>query len=372
VLTWKAVALQENAKGASLAKELSIQIDGDAVDFTPGETVLEVAERLGKEIPTLCWDKRLDPMGSCRLCLVQVEGRRLPAASCTLRAESDMVVRTDTKNVKFLQGTLLQMVLSENPDDNCPRCRDIAPCELHALAERFHVKRDRFLGAISNQSKEDSNPFLLRDYDRCISCYRCVRICAEIEGDYAITMAGRGFDKRIATAFDQGLLGSPCTLCGQCIYTCPTGALADKKMVGVGVDKKPIEETKSVCPYCGTGCSIYLHTKEDKLIGVTPDLEGPVNQGALCVKGQFGFDFVNSEERLRTPLMREDGNLREASWDEALDYAASRLQATRDEHGSKAFYGIASGRAPGESAFLLQKFTRAVMGSNQIDNCSRA
>ena len=349
-----------------------IHIDGQETGFTPGETVLEVAQRLGKEIPTLCWDKRLDPMGSCRLCLVKVEGSRLPAASCTLRAKDGMEVRTEAEDLRFLQKTLLQMVLSENPDDECTRCRDIGQCELHALAEQFEVKRDRFLGALSNQSKEDSNPFLLRDYDRCISCYRCVRICAEIEGDYAITMAGRGFDKRIATTLDGGLMESPCTLCGQCIYTCPTGALADKKMVGQGIDRKPIEKTKSICPYCGTGCSINLHTKGGKLIGVTPDLEGPVNEGALCVKGQFGFDFVNSEERLRVPLIRENGTFRETSWEEALNCVASRLQTVRDRNGPKAFYGIASGRAPGESAFLLQKFTRAVMGSNQIDNCSRA
>ena len=361
-----------NAKGASLTNRPVIQIDGQEIDFSPGETVLEVAQRLGKEIPMLCWDKRLEPMGSCRLCLVKVQGRRLPAASCTLRAGPGMVVSTEAQDLRFLQKTLLQMVLSENPESNCPRCRDIGQCELHALTERFGVKRDRFFGALSNQSKEDPNPFLLRDYDLCISCYRCVRICAEVEGDYAITMAGRGFDKRIATTFDRGLLESPCTLCGQCIYTCPTGALADKKMVGQGIDGKPIEKTKSVCPYCGTGCSIYLNTKADKLIGVTPDLDGPVNQGALCVKGQFGFDFVNSEERLRTPLLRKNGGFQEASWEEALEYAASRLEAIRDEQGPKAFYGIASGRAPGEGAFLLQKFTRAVMGSNQIDNCSRA
>jgi formate dehydrogenase alpha subunit len=352
--------------------ELTLRIDGREVGFRPGETVFDVARRAECDVPTLCWDERLDPAGSCRLCLVEVEGRRLPAASCTLAAEPGMVVRTDSDRVRRLQKDLLRMVLSENPDGDCPRCRDVGPCELHRLTERFGVRRDRFLGRISNASKDDENPFLLRDYDRCISCYRCVRICAEVEGDFAITMAGRGFDKRIATAFDGGLLESPCTLCGQCIYTCPTGALADRKMVGQGADGRLPESTRSICPYCGTGCSIDLRHKDGRVVGVTPALDGPVNEGALCVKGQFAIDFLGSDERLTVPLVREGDSFRESTWDEALGIVADRLERIRDEHGPRSFYGIASGRAPGESAYLFQKFTRAVMGSNQIDNCSRA
>ncbi|MGE4614719.1 MAG: 2Fe-2S iron-sulfur cluster-binding protein, partial [Planctomycetota bacterium] len=236
-----------------MTDNMKMQLDGQEVSFTEGETVLEVARREGTFVPTLCWDERLDPYGSCRLCVVEVEGRRIPASSCTLEAEEGMVVRTGSDKLRKMQGTLVEMVLSENPGDECPRCRDIGTCEVHELAEQFDVGRDRFLGAISNASKEDSNPFLLRDYDRCISCFRCVRICAEVEGDYAITMTGRGWNKGIATAFGGPLMGSECTLCGQCIYTCPTGALADKKMVGQGSIPGKVEETRSICPYCGTG-----------------------------------------------------------------------------------------------------------------------
>ena len=347
------------------------KMDGKEISFTSGETVFEVARRTGNQLPSLCWDRRLDPAGSCRLCIVQVKGRPLPAASCTLRAEEGMEIETATDEIQSLQKTLLQMVLSENPPGECPRCRDIGICELHQWSDKFGAKRDRFAGRISNQSKEDPNPFILRDYDRCISCFRCTRICAEVEGDYAITPAGRGFDTRIATSFDQTLPESPCTFCGQCVYTCPTGALSDKKMVGQGSDRKKIDKIKTICPYCGTGCSLFAHAKEGKVIGVTPDLDGPANEGALCVKGQFGFDFISSPDRLKMPLVRKNGELQEVSWEEALTTVADRLGTIKKESGPKAFYAIASGRGPGEGAYMLQKFTRTVMGSNQIDNCSR-
>lgn len=349
----------------------SILIDGVKCEFTPGETVLNVAKRNWKFIPTLCWDKRLDPMGSCRLCVVQVKGRPLPAASCTLKAEPGMEITTATSDIDFYRKTLLEMVLSEIPDGECPRCRDIGKCELHMLTEHYSVSRKRFVGKQSHVSVDDTNPFLLRDYDRCISCYRCVRICGEIEADFAITAAGRGFETRIATPFDKGLMDSTCTLCGQCIYTCPTGALADKKMRGQGTNGKSIAKTKTICPYCGTGCQIFLHVKEDKIVGVTPDYDGPANEGALCVKGQFGFDFVQSPDRLKTPLISENGRLREATWDEALTKVAAEFTRIKNQYGPNSFYGIASGRAINEADYLLQKFMRTVIGTNNVDNCSR-
>ncbi len=350
-------------------------IDGVEMTFTPGDTVLEVSKRVGSKVPHLCWDERLDPAGSCRLCIVEVEGRRNPAASCTLPAEEGMIVVTETEKLRRMQVTLLQMVLSENPAEISSRNVDVGKTELQLLAEDFGVTRNRFLGAVSNRSKDDANPLLKRDYDHCIACYRCVRICAEVEADFAITMTGRGFGKEIATPFDRGLLESTCTLCGQCVYTCPTGALADHKMVGQAAKGAPAEKqtiTRSICPYCGTGCSIDLHSDGEKVLGVTPALDGPVNEGALCIKGQFGFDFVNSDDRLKKPMIRKDGTLVEVEWAEAIEYTADKLRSIRDEHGPKAFYSIASGRAPGEGGYMLQKFQRAVMGSNFIDNCSRA
>ncbi len=357
-----------------MIRPLLITIDGVETTFTPGETVLQVTKRVGSDVPHICWDERLDPAGSCRLCIVEVEGRRIPAASCTLPAEEGMVVRTESEKLRRMQANLVQMVLSENPAAVSPRNVDVGPTELQLLAERFEVGRDRFLGATSNRSKDDANPLLLRDYDHCIACYRCVRICAEVEADFAITMTGRGFAKEIATPFDRGLLESTCTLCGQCIYTCPTGALADHKMVGAAEIAPAAEQkvTRTICPYCGTGCSIDLHSDGETLLGVTPALDGPVNEGALCIKGQFGFDFVNSDDRLTSPLIKKNGQFEKVDWEEALEYTAQKLRSIRHEYGTKAFYSIASGRAPGEGAFMLQKFQRTVMGSNYIDNCSRA
>jgi formate dehydrogenase alpha subunit len=342
-----------------------IRIDGREIDARPGETVFEAAKRAGLAIPSLCWDGRLEPGGHCRLCVVRIAGRRLPAASCATPAEPGMVVETDTEELRALRRPLLEMVLSENPDGDCPRCRDVGPCEMHALARRLGARPGRFAGRTSGRSLSDPNPFILRDYDRCISCFRCTRICAEVEGDFAIAPAGRGFDTRIATPFDRGLADSPCTYCGQCVQTCPTGALADRRMRGTVAADANV--TKTTCVYCGTGCSLNLHSKDGRVVGVTPDPDGPANRGALCVKGQFGFDFLTSPGRLTTPLVREGAGFRPASWDEALDLAARRFRELK----GRTFYAIASGRATNEAAYLLQKFARTLMGTNQVDNCAR-
>ena len=349
----------------------TLVVDGRECSFEAGQSVVQAARENGIWIPSLCQDDRLEPGGHCRLCLVEIEGQARPVASCTVPAREGLNVRASSEQLSRLRGTLLEMVLSENPEGDCPRCRDHGACELHSVAERLGVNRGRFLGAISGAQKSDGNPFLGRDYSQCIGCYRCTRICDEVQGDAAIAPAGRGFLSRIATAFDGELMDSSCSLCGQCIHTCPTGALFDRKMVGAEQAAQASTSAVSTCPYCGTGCSIHLHVRDNELLGVSPNLDGPANQGALCVKGQFGFDFVNNEERLSTPLIRENGSLREASWDEALDLTAARLSAVKKQHGGDAFYAIASGRAPNESAYMLQKFARAVMSTHQIDNCSR-
>lgn len=337
-----------------------LRIDGREIEARPGENVLDAARRAGAFVPTLCWDSRLEPGGHCRLCVVSIRGRRQPVASCTTPAEEGMEIETSTEEIRALQRGLLEMVLSENPAPPDPGT------ELHALAARLGAARGRFAGRTSGRSIDDSNPFLLRDYDKCISCYRCTRICDEVQGDHAIAPAGRGFETRIATPFDRGLLESPCTLCGQCIHTCPTGALADKKMIGAGATR----QTRTTCGYCGVGCGVVLHCKDGRVVGATPDFEAPASRGALCVKGQFGLDFASSPNRLTRPLIREGHGFREASWDEALDLVALRLRGFQGTPDS--FYAIASGRGTNEAAYLLQKFARTVMGTNQVDNCARA
>lgn len=352
-----------------------LQIDGIEVSFSDGETVLEVAQRHQKDIPTLCYDPRLEPFGGCRLCIVEMEGARNPVASCTTKAASGMVIHTSTDTIEAYRKTLLEMLMSENREVDVHPLRGYASRELVNLCDKYEIKGTDIEGTISGTSKTDDNPFILRDYELCISCYRCVRVCAEQEGDHAINVMNRGFHTQITTEFDGLLKDSACTFCGQCIQTCPTGALADKKALRA-IDEVldgTLDKTRTICPYCGVGCSVDVLSKNEKIIGIHPAMDGPANQGALCVKGQFAYDFVQHSDRLKSPLLRgDDGELQEATWEEALDVAAEGFRKANSEHGRHSIYGIASGRAPSEAAYLMQKFIRAGFGTNYIDNCSRA
>jgi len=356
-------------------KTTSIFLDGTEVSYQEGESVYEISQRHQKNIPTLCYDDRLDAFGGCRLCVVEVEGLRNPVASCTTKATPGMKVNTATEAIEGHRKTLMELVVSENPqDENISPLRGLASQEMRILAERYEVTGERFRGAQSGASNmDDTNPFILRDYDNCISCYRCVRVCAEQEGDYAISVMNRGFETQITTEFNGILKDSDCTFCGQCVQTCPTGALADRKAMRAENLPGEIKKTRSICPYCGVGCSVDLMSKEDKLIGIQPAMDGPANKGALCIKGQFAFDFVQHSDRLQYPMVRgEDGELHRASWDDALDRAAEGFQKVLEAHGRHSIYAVASGRAPHEASYTLQKLIRAGFGTNYIDNCSRA
>ena len=354
----------------------TMEIDGVEVAFSEGETILEIAERHQKEIPTLCYDPRLEPFGGCRLCIVELEGARNPVASCTTKATPGMIVRTATDTIEAYRKTLLEMVVSENREVDVSPLRGYASGELTDLRDRYEIDgTPRIRGATSGTSKTDDNPFILRDYELCISCYRCVRVCAEQEGDHAINVMNRGFHTQITTEFDGLLKDSACTFCGQCIQTCPTGALGDKKALRAADDVADAvpDKTRTICPYCGVGCSVDVLTNNEKIVGILPAMDGPANQGALCVKGQFAYDFVQHPDRLKTPLVRgEDRELHEATWEAALDKAAEGYRKVYAEHGRHSIYGIASGRAPSEAAYLMQKFIRVGFGTNYIDNCSRA
>jgi len=352
----------------------TLVLDGKTVSFRPGETLYELSQRHQREVPTLCYDRRLEPFGACRLCVVEVQGQRNPVASCTTRAEPGMVVRTTSAALERHRKTLLDLVVSENPSGvEIDPLRGLASQELSQLARRYGADGSRFQGAPSGRSRpDDDNPMILRDYDHCISCYRCVRVCAEQEGDHAISVANRGFHTQITTEFGGLLKGSECTFCGQCVQTCPTGALADRQALRHAATPGPIEKTRTICPYCGVGCSVDILSKGETLVGVQPAMDGPANEGALCVKGQFSWQWIQHPDRLRTPLVRKDGVLVETSWDEALDRAAQGFLRVRERHGRHAFYAVASGRAPHESAYSVQKLVRAGFMSNHVDNCSRA
>ena len=315
---------------------------------------------------------RIDEHGT--LCVVEIEGSRAPVASCTTKAAPGMVVRSRTDAIEKHRKTLMELVVSENPSGaRIDPLRGLASQEMALLAVRYEADGSRFQGAQSGKSRlDDPNPMILRDYDHCISCYRCVRVCAEQEGDYAISVANRGFKTQITTEFGGLLEESDCTFCGQCVQTCPTGALADARALKHVDTPGELESTRSICPFCGVGCSVDILAKGDVLVGVRPAMDGPANEGALCVKGQFGWEWVQHPERLKRPLVRRNGELVETSWDEALDAAAEGFRRVRDAHGRHAVYAVASGRAPHESAYSVQKFIRAGFGTNYVDNCSRA
>jgi predicted molibdopterin-dependent oxidoreductase YjgC len=352
----------------------SFRLDGREVAFAAGETILEVARRTGVDIPTLCYDPRIAPFGACRLCVVEVEGLRAPVASCTTPCTDGMEVRTSTPEIEAHRKTLLELLVSENRQVDVSPLRGLASQELSTLVDRYEARSGRFAGSRSGRAHPtDDNPFIVRDYELCISCNRCVRVCAEQEGDHAIAAMARGFAKQITTELDGELRGSSCTFCGQCVQTCPTGALADRKALRARDLPGEIERTRTICPYCGVGCSVDLLTIGERLVGVQPAMDGPANGGALCVKGQFAFDFVQHPDRLKTPLVRgDDGELHESDWDTALDRAADGFRRAAEEHGRHAVYGVASGRTPSEANYLMQKLIRAGFGTHQIDNCSRA
>ena len=350
-----------------------IEIDGTRLAFSPGETIYEVAQRCRADIPTLCYDPRLEAFGGCRLCVVELEGAPNPVASCTTPAAAGMVVKTCTSALEEQRRILLEMVVSENRELEVDPLRGYASQELTELTERYKLRPGRFQGRQSGRSNNDDNPFILRDYDLCISCYRCVRVCAEQEGDHAISVQGRGFHTQIVTEFNGELKDSACTFCGQCVQTCPTGALGDRKAMRATALPGEIKKTRSVCGYCGVGCSVDILTKQERLVGIQPAMQGPANLGALCVKGQFAFDFVHHPDRLTHPLVRgEDGELRPTDWDTALERAAEGFARCRQNFGRHSVYGVASGRAPSEAAYTMQKFIRVGFGTNYIDNCSRA
>lgn len=360
-----------NGKGHT---DLTLFLDGEEVPFSRGETIYEVSERHEREIPTLCYDPRLDPFGGCRMCVVELEGARNPVASCTTEATAGMRVKTSGGSLDMHRRVLLELVASENREVDVDSLSGYASQELAQLVDRYEARTGRFKGRQSGTSHpNDPNPFIMRDYENCISCYRCVRVCAEQEGDYAITVMNRGFETQITTEFDGLLKDSACTFCGQCVQTCPTGALADLKALANVDVPGTTEKTRTICTYCGVGCSIDILTRGDQIVGVLPAMDGPANNGALCIKGQYAYDFVGHRDRLATPLLRdENGELRPASWDEALDRAAEGLGNVVKEHGRHSLYAIASGRAPNEAAFIMQKFVRAGLGTSYIDNCSRA
>ena len=350
--------------------DVTCTIDGREARILAGDTILAVAQRVGVEIPTLCHDPRLRPYGGCRVCLVEVEGARGLQPACCTNAEPDRAVLTRSERVLKARKMVVELLLSDHPND-CLKCESNGDCALQALAYELGADFDRFGSAHpSPRPIADRDKAIVRDHAKCIRCGRCVRICGEVQQRHVLEFAGRGGSTSVGTPFDRSLLDTDCVHCGQCVATCPTGALTEKQAAGQG-RAYDWHKTRTTCVYCGVGCQVDLHTNDGRIVKVTSESLVVPNQGNLCVKGRFGFDFVGHSERLRNPLLRKNGQLEEVSWDEALDFVAARLSEIKREHGADAIAGLSSAKCTNEENYVMQKFMRAAVGTNNVDHCAR-
>jgi len=384
---------------------VSLVIDGVKIDVPQGTTVLEAAKKAGIYIPTLCYDTDLKPYGGCRLCIVEIEKMRDLPVSCCTEAANGMVVHTQTPAVTQARRITMELIMANHPcecivchrrehcgpndiclrnvsiTERCVTCAKNQNCELQKVAEYLGIESERFDRLRKRTRVVDLDiihPAYTRDMNKCILCGRCWRACHEVAGIEAIDMAFRGDASTVATFGNQSVLGSACEACGECIERCPTGALFPKN------NRRPEREVKTICPYCGVGCSIYLGVCGNEIVGARGDRESPVNKGGLCIKGRWGYDFVNHPDRLTRPLIRKEGKgkdiqvngnfkeiFREATWEEALDVIAQRLNKIKAETGPDSLGVLSSAKFTNEENYLVQKFARAVIGTNNIDHCAR-
>lgn len=352
-----------------MEERITLTIDGKEISVSKGLTVLEVCRLYDIPIPTLCEDPALTNTGSCRLCVVEVEGMRNLAPSCITEIAPGMVIHTQSAPVREARKVILELLLANHPND-CMTCQALGECKLADYAYAYGARRDEYRGERRKAELDDSNPFIARDMEKCILCGKCIRACDEVQGSGVLDFARRGFKTTVGPAFDLPYGKSDCVFCGNCVAVCPVGALTEKQMIGQGRPWE-IKKVRTTCPFCGTGCSFDLNVKDGKVIGVTSVPDAPVNQNALCVKGRFGMDMIHSPHRLKTPLIRKNGELVEAGWDEALDLIAEKLAGIREQYGPDAIAALSSARCTNEENYLMQKLMRAVIGTNNIDHCAR-
>jgi predicted molibdopterin-dependent oxidoreductase YjgC len=349
----------------------ALNINGMTVEFQTGQSILDVARSAGiYTIPTLCYLKSTTATGSCRMCMVEVEGARTLLPACSTAATPGMVIKTESDRVDTARQMVLELLLASG-NHNCLVCEANGVCELQALAYRYQVATPSFGNPPDMvYDLEDNKNLIRRDFSKCIMCGRCVRACNEKQVNQAISIGYRGGHNKIVTRSDHAYSDSDCVFCGECVQSCPTGALMELKAVG----KARSWETRKVrttCPYCGVGCQLWLHVKAGKIVKVTGVEGAAPNQGRLCVKGRFGYDFIYSPDRLTMPLIKTNGEFREASWDEGLDLVADKLKETIAKHGPDAIAGVSCARSINEDSYQMQKLFRAVIGTNNIDHCAR-
>ncbi len=356
---------------------IHLTIDGRTVTVPSGFTVLESARAAGVEIPTLCHHPDLTPTGSCRLCVVSVDGMRGPTTACTLPATDGMVVHTQTDEVVTLRRFVLSMILTDHPNE-CMTCEADGACELQHWVYEYGVAWPEHSGARHAYPVDsDPNPVVVVDMNKCILCGRCVRTCQEIQGCDVWNFSQRGFDTLVVAGANQTMLDAGCESCGNCVAYCPVGALFDKPSLGWGREAYQ-QKVRTTCNYCGVGCQFDFNVKNGKITRVTSVQDAPANGLSLCVKGRYGWDFVHRPDRLTTPLIRDESvtdgtwpGFREATWDEALDLVAQKLTHYRDTTGPDSVAYLTSAKCTNEESYLMQKIARGIGKTNNIDHCAR-
>ncbi|MGN6098351.1 MAG: formate dehydrogenase subunit alpha [Bosea sp. (in: a-proteobacteria)] len=364
-------------------KTVTLTIDGQSVTVPAGTSVMAAAMSLGTKIPKLCATDSLEPFGSCRLCLVEIEGRRGTPASCTTPAEDGMIVRTQSENLSGLRKGVMELYISDHPLD-CLTCSANGDCELQDMAGAVGLREVRYGYEGENHvfakgqdgeanenwlAKDTSNPYFTYDPSKCIVCNRCVRACEEVQGTFALTITGRGFESRVA-AGPTDFLGSECVSCGACVQACPTATLMENKVIEHG---QPEHSVVTTCAYCGVGCSFKAEMQGDRVIRMVPYKDGKANEGHSCVKGRFAWGYATHTDRITKPMIRAKitDPWREVSWEEAINYAASEFKRIQAKYGRESVGAITSSRCTNEEVFLVQKLVRAAFRNNNVDTCAR-
>lgn len=353
-------------------KTITLSIDGVNVTVPEGTSVMRAASMIGTKVPKLCATDSLKSFGSCRMCVVEIEGRRGFPASCTTPAEAGMKVKTQTDKVADLRRNVMELYISDHPLD-CLTCPTNGDCELQDTAGEVGLRAVRYGYDGENHlsaEKDQSNPYFTFDPSKCIVCSRCVRACEETQGTFALTIDGRGFDSKVAAGQDESFMDSDCVSCGACVDACPTATLSENTIIEAG---KPEHSVTTTCAYCGVGCGFKAEMKGNEIVRMTPWKEGAANEGHACVKGRFAFGYATHKDRITKPMIRDsiDDPWQEVSFEEAIEHAASRFKAIQKEHGRKSIGAISSSRCTNEEVFLVQKMVRTGFGNNNIDTCAR-
>ncbi|MDD4880406.1 MAG: formate dehydrogenase subunit alpha [Gallionellaceae bacterium] len=353
------------------SRQVTLSIDGMTVTVPAGTSVMHAAAAAGIDIPRLCATEQLEAFGSCRLCVVEVKGRRGYPASCTTLVEEGMQVATQSDALFRLRRGVMELYISDHPLD-CLTCAANGNCELQDMAGRVGLREVRFADGANHltEAADTSNPYFAYDPAKCIVCSRCVRACSDIQGSFALTTTERGFDTRIAAAGGDDFLASECVSCGACVAVCPTAALMEKSVIELGQPRRSVTTT---CAYCGVGCALDAELQGDRVIRMVPNPAGGANRGHACVKGRFAWGYATHADRITTPMIRSSIHepWQAVSWEAAINHAAAEFRRLQEKYGAESVGSITSSRCTNEETYLVQKLTRAAFGVNNVDTCAR-